>query len=456
SWGCKVGGYAPKNWCEVAREVITLKSSKTVEVELEGKVLSFFVVPIVEEGYINLYGRDITDRKKMEEELRQSENRYRIVFENTGTGMAIIEDDMMISLVNREFENITGYAREEVEGKKKWTDFIIKEDLDKMMEHHFQRRVDPNTSPRSYEFQGVSKQGVVKTVLLNIDVIPETKKSVASFIDITQRKRTEEDLKASEERFRSVVNAAADAIISIDSQEKIVFWNKAAEDTFGYSADEAIGKPITMMIPEQTRGHHENMMRKFMSSTHSISKVGSIGSARRKDGSLFPIEASFSKWKQKEETFFMAVIRDITERLKMEDELRRYAEHLSELVEEKTKELGEAEWLITMGQVATMVGHDLRNPLQVLLNLGYLEKREVGKLPSPTGIELQDLFATAEKQIEYMNKIVSDLQDYGRTLEPHYTKVKLDKLIADSLAIVNVPERVKVLVDIQEGFPSLV
>lgn len=456
NWDSKVGDYAPKNWRDITLETIASKSSKTIEVELEGKMLSFFVMPIVEEGYVNLYGRDVSDRKKMEEELRQSENRYRTVFENTGTGMAIIEEDMTMSLVNKEFENLTGYTREEVEAKRKWTDFIIKEDLEKMVKYHFKRRVDRSVVPHNYEFQGVSKQGDVKTVLLNIDVIPGTKKSVASLINITQRKRIEEDLRASEERFRSVVNAAADAIISIDSQEKIVSWNKAAEDTFGYSADEATGKPITLVIPEQSRGLHEIMAGKFRPSTASISKAGSIGSARRKDGSTFPIEASFSKWKEKEEAFFVAVIRDITERLKMEDELRRYAEHLSELVEEKTEELREAERLITMGQVATMVGHDLRNPLQVLVNLAYLIKMEAGKLPSSAGIELQNLLTTVEKQIEYMNKIVSDLQDYGRTLEPHYTRVKLNKLIADSLAKVNAPERVKVLVDIQEKFPSLV
>jgi PAS domain S-box-containing protein len=526
---------------------------------------------------------DITEKKKIEEELNKSENRYQTVFENTGTAMAIIEEDMMISLVNKEFENLTGYTREEVEGKKKWSDFIVKEDLEKMKKYHFQRRIDLNTIPRNYEFHGVSKQGIVKTILLNIDVIPETKKSVASMIDITQRKRIEEDLKESEfkyrsifenaiegmyqstpegryltvnpsfaqifgykspeemiqkitdiahqiyvdprdrerlkkalakqgyvegfeveeyrkddqkiwvshftravkgpdgkilyfegnaievtkrkkmeedlkasgDRFRSVVNATADAIISIDSKEKIVFWNKASEDIFGYSADEAIGKPITLVIPEQIRGRHENMMRKFMSSTVVISKVGPIGSARRKDGSLFPIEASFSKWKQKGETFFMAMIRDITERLKIEDELKKHTEHLSELVKEKTEELRGAEQLVAMGQVATMVGHDLRNPLQVLVNLAYLVKMKVGELPSSTGIELQDQLTTVEKQIEYMNKIVSDLQDYGRTLEPHYTRVKLNELIDDTLATVNVPERVKVLVHTQEGFPSL-
>lgn len=155
---------------------------------------------------------DITERKRTENALREAENKYRTIFENTGTATAFVEEDMTISLVNAEFEKLFGYAREEVEGKKSWTEFIAKEDVERLKQYHLLRKIDPSAAPGNYQFRALDKQGNVKYVLATVAVIPGTKKSLASCLDITERKRTEERLAKINDCFVNFVPDATENI----------------------------------------------------------------------------------------------------------------------------------------------------------------------------------------------------------------------------------------------------
>ena len=133
--------------------------------------------------------------KQMVESLQQSAAEYRAIFETTGTAMMIIEEDTTISLLNTEGEKLYGYPREKVEGKRSWTEFVVPDDLERMKEYHRLRRSDPSQAPQNYEFRLMDRRGKIKNVLLFIDMIPGTRKSVVSLLDITQRKRAEKALK---------------------------------------------------------------------------------------------------------------------------------------------------------------------------------------------------------------------------------------------------------------------
>lgn len=137
---------------------------------------------------------EITDRKQVEEALKLSQERYQATFECTGTAMIIIEENTIISLANREFEELTGYSRQEIEGIKSWTEFIVPEDLDVMLSRHSQRRSLEAEVSRRYEFRLINRRGEIKNILLNADLIPGTKRSVASLTDITDRKLAEQEL----------------------------------------------------------------------------------------------------------------------------------------------------------------------------------------------------------------------------------------------------------------------
>lgn len=143
---------------------------------------------------------DITDRKKMEEALRESEDKYRTIFENTGTAMIIVEEDTTISLANAEFEKLSGFSKKETEGKKSWTNFIVEEYLERMREYHRVRRIDPNAAPKNYESRFIDRRGNFRDIFITVAMIPGTKKTVASILDITELKRAEETLRKSEEK----------------------------------------------------------------------------------------------------------------------------------------------------------------------------------------------------------------------------------------------------------------
>ena len=138
--------------------------------------------------------QEIAERRKVEEALRRSENTYRTVFESTGTATVIVEEDATITLANARFERLSGNAKEEIEGKKKWTEYVTADELSRMKEYHRLRRTPGESAPEQYEFLFVDVRGGTRHVLTNVRLIPETKKSVASYTDITDRKRMEEEL----------------------------------------------------------------------------------------------------------------------------------------------------------------------------------------------------------------------------------------------------------------------
>ena len=135
-------------------------------------------------------------------DLEESENLYRAIFETTGTATIIIEDDMMISLINSEFEKLTGFGRKTGKAKSGGRSTSSGKTA-RMRRYHRLRRTDPASAPRNYEHGLVDGQGRVRNIFLTVDMIPGTKKSVASFIDITDWKEAERGLKKREEELRT-------------------------------------------------------------------------------------------------------------------------------------------------------------------------------------------------------------------------------------------------------------
>jgi len=138
--------------------------------------------------------KEAAKRRQAEEILKESESRYRTMFESTGTAMIIIEEDTTVSLANTEFLRLTGYSREDVDSRKSWTEFVVKEDLERLLAQHRLRRERREDALRQYEFRLITKTGQVRNILVTVEIIPETQKSVASLIDITSLRKAEEEL----------------------------------------------------------------------------------------------------------------------------------------------------------------------------------------------------------------------------------------------------------------------
>jgi len=178
---------------------------------------------------------DITERKQVEDALRQSEEKYRTTFESTGTAMLIADGKDNILLANTEFERLTGYSKVEMIGKKKWHDMVSKEDLKRMTGYSRQRR-SGGGAPSSYECTVVSREGTCKRTYINVQVIPGTDLSVASCLDITQLKDAEERLRTTELRLASLLERLPNVVL-YETGGGREFISENIENLLGYTAD---------------------------------------------------------------------------------------------------------------------------------------------------------------------------------------------------------------------------
>ncbi len=149
----------------------------------------------------NLQLKNVIDRhRQTEDALSESEIKYRTIFETTAAATMIVDDDETISLVNSAMEGLTGLSKSQIEGKKKWTEFVPEEDLGMMQTFHRLRRIDPDAAPRNYECRVKGKNGTISHMFVTVAMMPGTDKSVASFLDVSKLKQVEQNLRESENR----------------------------------------------------------------------------------------------------------------------------------------------------------------------------------------------------------------------------------------------------------------
>jgi PAS domain S-box-containing protein len=179
--------------------------------------------------------KELEKLREINETLVKSEEKYRTIFENTGTATIVIEDDTTISMVNTEFVNLSGFSKEEIEGKLKWTDLIEEGDLDRMKAYHAKRRDTPGRVPRNYECRPRNKWRDEKTAMMTVALIPGTRQSVASIRDITERRRAEaEILRISEAERRKIGSDLHDDLgqhlVGIEALSTLLKQKLAAEN----------------------------------------------------------------------------------------------------------------------------------------------------------------------------------------------------------------------------------
>ncbi len=182
---------------------------------------------------------------RQQAELEKSQMRYRALFEATGAATVVVEPDDTVSLVNRKTEELTGYSKEEIEGKMKWQDFVFEDELELMNSYRKLRLEKVDEAPQSYEFTYRDSEDNPKKALLIADIITETREVIASVVDITGRVRIEEKLKESEENLSIILQSIGDGVIVTDTGGYVTRMNLQAENLTGWKWLEAVGKPLS-------------------------------------------------------------------------------------------------------------------------------------------------------------------------------------------------------------------
>ena len=267
---------------------------------------------------------DITERKQTEDALRESEELYRTIFDNTGTSMILIEEDMTISISNGEFVRNTGYSSDEINGRMKWTEIIHPDDLGRMIEQHTLRREKHGVALPSYEFRYITKTGDIRDTLLTIKLVPGTKKSIASLIDITERRKAEEALRTSEAKYRDIFENAIEGIYQATTEGRFITANAAFARMAGYDSPEELIESIKD-IGTQLYVHPEDRER-FMEVMKAKGFVdGFEVECYKKDGSNFwvVVNARTVMDGQGKIIYFEGLIEDITNRKIAEEKFQQ-------------------------------------------------------------------------------------------------------------------------------------
>jgi PAS domain S-box-containing protein len=253
-----------------------------------------------------------------------------------------------------------------------------------------------------------------------------TQRASALEREISERKGAESALRQSEEKYRHIINAAADAIISIDEAGLVCEFNRAAERIFGFSAAEMLGKPLTSIIPERLRHQHMAGLQRYLATGqrhlprwHNIELPGLT-----KDGQEFPLEVSFSLLEAGEKKFLTGVLRDITERKRAEAELQR------------TKEAAEAATQAKSEFLANM-SHELRTPMNAIIGFTRLViRRSKDILPPRDHENLGKILISAEHLLALINDILDLSKIEAGRMEVHPVNLQLEALVDTCLRTV--------------------
>lgn len=377
---------------------------------------------------IRIYGsfQDITERKKAEIKLIENEDYLRTILDNEPECVKVINSKgELLSMNPAGLAMIEADNEQQVVGQR-MTDLVNKEyqiGFNQLSAAVFKG------NPGTFEFEITGLKGCQRWLETHAVPLKDSTGKIVNLLgvtrDITERKKADEAIKSSEERRKLIMNSALDAIICIDKEGMIIFWNPQAEQIFGWNENEVMGKLLSaIIIPEHFRSMHDNGMKNYLKTGKGpVLNVLQQLSAIRRNGVEFPIELSILPLLQDGEKFFCAFVRDITERKANESKLILLNENLNKQKAELVTSNKELE------QFAYVASHDLQEPLRMVTSfLSLLEKRYIGVLDEK-GLNYINFAVDGAKR---MRQIILDILEFSRINTNHdgnYESVDLKQII---------------------------
>ncbi len=291
--------------------------------------LSRFETP---SGRLHLVGHisDVTTLKKAEKEKVTQEHYYESLFENTGSGTVILNNDGLVLRCNAQYEQLSGRSREDIVGIASWWDFTAPHEFQRLMGYHQHRLDTVNPPPREYDVDLLTAQGELRNTHVIIDIIPETKDRVVSFIDITERKKAEKAVEEGLRKYKALVETTDTGFVIVSVDGVILDANAEYCRIVGRSRENIIGYPSRDWIPESEK----KRCRAGFLDCLSTGKMRQFQTCyERPDGELVAIEANATLIESDGQKVVISLIRDISDRKKAEDSLRDSEQRLQSLVD---------------------------------------------------------------------------------------------------------------------------
>src|SRR3954462_3107693 len=342
---------------------------------------------------------DITDLREIEEALRASEERFRGTFENAAVGIAHRDATGRFLRVNEKLCDILGYAREEML-QKTVRDITHPDDLAasiKALAALWQGESPTLRLEKRYVRKDGSLVWGELFASLQRDAAGKPAYDIGIINDISERKQLEEELRATEERRRLILDNAHDAFVAMSADGLITEWNHQAEITFGWPRAEAVGRVLSeTIIPPQFREAHQRGVARFLATGEGpvLDRVLQVPALRR-DGRAFPAEITIGPVRVGEQYLFAAFIRDVTERKRAEEERRR------------SKEAAEAANR-AKDEFLANVSHEIRTPMNAILGMTELV------LDTPLAEDQRQGLKTVKSAADSLLGMINDLLDFSK------------------------------------------
>jgi len=371
--------------------------------------------------------RDITEKKQAEEEFKRQKELLQLILASIADGVVVADSNGKFLLFNAAAEQVLGTGATD-RSPDEWPD---------QYGVYLPDTVTPYPSdqlPLVRTMRGESVDAV--EIFIRNPQVPQGRSlsingrplkradgtlqgGVVVFHDMTERKRAEEALQISEEKARSVVQTAHDAIVSADSHGNITDFNRGAEAIFGYSPQEVIGKPLGVLMPDRFKELHQGGFKRYLETGEArvIGKTVELA-AQRKDGTEFPVELSLSSWKTRAGLFFTGVLSDITERKRTEELLMRAKEDAERASKFKD-------------QFLSTMSHELRTPLNAVLGFSDLLADE---RYGPLNDRQQRYVAHIHTGGKHLLELISDILDLSKIEAGRMELSREDVTVASAFA----------------------
>jgi PAS domain S-box-containing protein len=516
AWNSKVGEHAPEHISQVVADA--LASDKRIELEetYGTKIFSLSFAPVISEGYVNIYANDVTERKKAEEALRKLNRHLKAVSNSNQALMHATDEAKFTQEVCNIIIKDCGYAlvwvgfAEHDEGKtvrpvafagfdKGYID-ALRVTWDENSERGRgptgtvirtgkpyicrNMQIDPNFGPWRRE---ALKRGYTASFILpltsfegetfgvlnlyskesdpfsdeEVELLTELSNDFSYGIGMLRLRKKREQAEETLRKQASLIDLSPDAIIVRQLDGVITFWSKGAEKQYGWTKDEAIGQDINKLLITEFPQPIEKILKKLKLDGKWSGEIVHTS----KNGDKVVMQSYWlAKFGGNDKIVEMLESNvDITERVRLQTKLEEsavlieeYANQMEELANRRAEQLKDAERLAAIGATAGMVGHDIRNPLQSIIGEIFLSKKEIDDLPESDAKKyLKDSLQSIEDNAFYINKIVTDLQNYSKPLTPFIEETDFIKVVEDVFSTLKIPEKINAVYCIEPCFTKL-
>ncbi len=370
-------------------------------------------------------------------ELRDTNERLRSVIDSAVDGIVVIDSRGQIESFNRGAERLFGYPASEVVGHN--VSALMPSPYREEHDGYLARYLTTGSAHIigiGREVIGRRRDGTTFPLHLSVGemAVGGERKFTGVLHDLSDRVSLEKQLRSSEARWRAIVESAVDAIVVIDAHGRVEAFNPAAERLFGYSEPEIRGRNVNVLMPSPYHEEHDQYIARYQA-TH-VKKIIGIGrevTGRRKDGSTFPLHLSVAEMVLDGETKFTGILHDLTERSRIEGQLREQAA------------------LVRLGEMAAVIAHEVKNPLAGIRGAIQIIG---GRLPRDS----KDALITQEiiSRIDALNVLMKDLLLFARPPQPRPSPVELRSLVTTTADLLSADPALKgIRVEVEGSAPAV-